>query len=60
MQTCGIGNGGMGHEFALKVLLVGILVFNYHKRIKYILYFKTVSLTNMYSMIPLLPSNRKI
>ena len=24
MQNCGIGNGGMGHAFALKLLLVGI------------------------------------
>ena len=33
----------MGHELALKVLLVGIKVLNRTKIIKYILYFKTVS-----------------
>ena len=60
MQNCGIRNGGMDHEFALKLLLVGIQVLNYLKSIKYILYFKTVLLTNMYSMSPLLPSNRKL
>ena len=60
MENCGIRNGGMGHEFALELLLVGIKVLNHPKIIKYILYFKTVSLTNMYSMCPLLPSNRKI
>ena len=60
MQNCGIRNGGMGHEFALKLLLVGIQVLNCPNIFKYTLYFKTVSLTNMYSMCPLLPSNRKI
>ena len=34
MQNCGIRNGGMGHEFALKLLLVGIKVLNYPKIIK--------------------------
>ena len=34
----------MGHELALKFLLVGIKVLNHSKIIKYILYFKTVSL----------------
>ena len=60
MQNCGNRNGGMGHEFALKLLLVGIYVLNHPKSIKYILYFKTVSITNRYSMCPLLPSNRKV
>ena len=60
MQNCGIRNGGMGHRFALELLLVGKYVLNHPKNIKYILYFKTVSLTKMYSTCPLLPSNRKI
>ena len=59
-KFCVIRNGGMGHEFALELLLVGIKVLNHPKIIKYILYFKTVSLTNMYSMCPLLLSNRKM
>ena len=50
----------MGHELALKLLLVGIKVLNQSKIIKYILYFKTVSFHNMYLMCPLLPSNSKI
>ena len=29
MQTCGIRNGGRGHELALKLSLVGITVLNY-------------------------------
>ena len=60
MHYCGIRNGGMGHEFALELILVGIKVLNHPKLIEYILYFKTVSLKNMYHMCPLLPSNRKI
>ena len=60
MQNCGIRNGDMGHDIALELLLVGISVLNHTKVIKYILYFQTASLTNMYSMCPLLPSNRKI
>ena len=60
MQNCGIRNGGMGLEFDLKLLLVGIQVLYHPKSIKYILYLKIVSFTNMYSMCPLLPSNRKI
>ena len=40
----------MGHELALKFLLVGIKVLNYPKSIKYILYFNTVSLKSMYQM----------
>ena len=60
MQNCGIRNGGMGHEFALKLLFASILVLNYPKTIEYILFFKTVSLKNMYHICPLLPSNRKI
>ena len=31
MQNCGIRNGGMGHEFALELLLIGILVLNHPK-----------------------------
>ena len=42
MKNCGIRNRYMGHEFALKLLLVGIKDFNHPKIIKYILYFKTV------------------
>ena len=60
MQNCGIRNGGMSHEFALELLFFGIGVLNHPKIIKYILYFKKVSVTNMYYMWPLLPSNRKI
>ena len=44
----------MGHELALIFLLVGIKV------IKFILYFKKISLKNMYQICPLLPSNSKI
>ena len=60
MQNREIRNGGMGHEFALKSLLAGIEVLNRPKIIEYILYmyFKTVSLKNMYHMWPLLPSYR--
>ena len=50
----------MGHELALKLLLVGIKVLNHPKIIKYILYFKTVSFHNMYQMCILLLSNSKI
>ena len=50
----------MGHELALKLLLVGIKNLNHPKIIKYILFFKTVSFHNMYQMRPLLPSNSKI
>ena len=60
IQNCGIRNGGMGHEFALELFLVGIKVLNHPKILKYILYYKTVSLKIMYQMCPLLPSNRKI
>ena len=49
----------MGHELALKLLLVGIKVLNHTKIIKYILYFKTVYFHNMYQMCPLLPGNSK-
>ena len=51
---------GYGHEFALKLLFVGIKVLNHPKINKYILYFKTVSLKTMYTMCPLLPSDGKI
>ena len=51
---------GMDREFALKLFLVGINVLIHPKIIKYILYFRTVSLRIMYHMCPLLPSNRKI
>ena len=44
MQNCGISKGVMGHEFSLKLLLVGIKVLNHPKIIKYILYFKTIAL----------------
>ena len=60
MQNCGFRDGGMGHEFALELFLVGIQGLNHPITIKYILYFKTVSLINTYSLCPLLPSNRKI
>ena len=50
----------MGHELALKFLLVDIKVLNRPKIINYILYFKTVLLKNIYQMCPLLPSNSKI
>ena len=50
----------MGHELALELLLVGLKVLNYPKIIKYILYFKTVSLKTMFTMCPLLPSQRKL
>ena len=50
----------MGHEFALELLLVIMIVLNHPKIIEYILYFKTVSLKTMYTMCHLLPSNRKI
>ena len=49
----------MGLELALKFLLVGIKHLNNPKSIKYILYFKTVSL-KMYQMCPLLPSKSKV
>ena len=29
MQNCGIRKGGMGHEFAIELLLVGIIVLNH-------------------------------
>ena len=60
MQNLGIRKGGMGHEFALELLLVGIKVFNHPKIIRYILYFKTVLFKTIYTMCPMLPSNRKI
>ena len=60
MQNCGIRKGGLGHEYALELQLVDIYVLNHPKIIKYILYFKTVSLKTMYTMSPLLFSNRKI
>ena len=44
MQNCGIRNGGLGHELALKILSAGIKVLNYPKIIKDILYFKMISL----------------
>ena len=50
----------MGHELAPIFLLVGIKNSNYTKIMKYILYFKTVALKNMYQMGPSLPSNSKI
>ena len=56
MHNCEIRKGGMGHEFALELLLVGIKVLNLHQIIKYILYFKTESLKTMYTMCPLLSS----
>ena len=40
----------MGHELALKCVLVGIKVLNYPKNIEYILYFNAVSLKSMYQM----------
>ena len=43
----------MGDELALNFLLVGIKVLNYPKSIKYILYFKTVSLKKHVSNVPL-------
>ena len=42
---------GMGHELALLFMLVGIKVLNYPKSIKYILYFKTLSLKNASNVI---------
>ena len=61
-QKCKIveSEKGYGHDFALKLLMIGIKVLNRNKIIKYILYFKSVSLKTMYTMCPLLPSNRKI
>ena len=50
----------MGHKLALNFLLVDIKVLNHPNIIKYILYFKIVSLKNMCQMCPLLPSNSKI
>ena len=50
----------MGHEFALKLMLVGIKVLNHPKIIKHIQYLKTVSLKNMYPMCPMLPRYSKI
>ena len=41
----------MGHELGLKFLLVGIKVLNHPKIIKYILYFKTVSLKKHVSYV---------
>ena len=58
MQNCGIRNGGMGHEFDIALFLVGIKVVNHPRIIKYILFFKAVSLKIVYRMCPLLPSNR--
>ena len=45
-QKCKIVESEMGYgiEFALELLLVRILVLNHSKIIKYVLYFKTVSL----------------
>ena len=40
MQTCGIRNGGRGHEMALKLSTVGIKVLNHPYIIIYTLYFK--------------------
>ena len=42
----------MDLELALKFLLVGIKVLNYPKSIKYILYFKTVSLKKCIKCVP--------
>ena len=50
----------MGHELALKFLLVGIKVLNHPKIIKNILYFKTVSLKEHVSNVSLVASNSKI
>ena len=44
----------MGHELALKFLLVDIKVLNHPIIIRYILYLNTVALKNMYQMCPLL------
>ena len=44
MPNCGIRNGGMCNELAHKLSSVGIKGLNHHTIIKYILYFKTVSL----------------
>ena len=43
----------MGHELALKYLLVGIKVLNHPKIIEYILYFKTASLKKHVSNVSL-------
>ena len=42
----------MGHELALKFLLVSIKVLNYPKTIQYILYFETVSLKTCIKRVP--------
>ena len=50
----------MGHELALKFLLVGIKVLDHPKIIKYNIYFKMVSFKSTYQTYQLLPNNSKI
>ena len=53
MQTCGIRNGGRGHEMALKLSTVGIKVLNHPYIIIYTLYFKNHLLKKHVSNVPL-------
>ena len=59
MQTCGIRNGGRGHESTLKLSLVGIKVLNHPCIIKYILYFKTITLKKHVSDVLLVAQQQK-